>query len=140
MCDGHGSADEVAASVPRLAEGPAVDPINLHPVDEVRITTLVDNVYDALLPGDDRVSRVGPGTSWEPAAQFEGGRTDPGLRAEHGFAALVTVRRGPSTTSLLFDTGLSPDGMVTNAARMGIDLSGVQAVVLLGRPVPPLPG
>ena len=130
MCDGPASAAEVAASVPRLAEGPAVDPIDLHPVDEVRITTLVDNVYDALLPGDGRVSRVGPGTSWEPAPQFGGGRTDPGLRAEHGFAALVTVRRGPSTTTLLFDTGLSPDGMVTNAARMGIDLSGVQAVVL----------
>jgi 7,8-dihydropterin-6-yl-methyl-4-(beta-D-ribofuranosyl)aminobenzene 5'-phosphate synthase len=35
----------------------------------------------------------------------------------HGFCALVTVRRGPATTSMLSDTGLSPDAMVTNADR-----------------------
>jgi 7,8-dihydropterin-6-yl-methyl-4-(beta-D-ribofuranosyl)aminobenzene 5'-phosphate synthase len=31
---------------------------------------------------------------------------------------------------VLFDTGLSPGGMVTNAERMGVDLAEVQAVVL----------
>ncbi len=50
--------------------------------------------------------------------------------AEHGFSALVRVRRGTTTTTVLFDTGLSPDAMVTNAARLGADLSQVQAVVL----------
>jgi hypothetical protein len=35
-----------------------------------------------------------------------------------------------TTTSVLFDTGLSPDAMVTNAGRLGLDLSGVHAVVL----------
>jgi len=50
--------------------------------------------------------------------------------AEHGFSALVTVRRGGTTTSVLLDTGLSPDAMVTNADRLGLDLSGVHAVVL----------
>ena len=50
--------------------------------------------------------------------------------AEHGFSALVSVRRGPTTTTLLFDTGLSPDAMVTNAGRLGADLSAVQAVIL----------
>ena len=50
--------------------------------------------------------------------------------AEHGFSALVTVRRGDTTTSVLFDTGLSPDAMLTNADRPGLDLSGVHAVVL----------
>jgi len=50
--------------------------------------------------------------------------------AEHGFSALVSVRRGTTTTTLLFDTGLSPDAMVTNASRLGADLSGIQAVVL----------
>ena len=44
--------------------------------------------------------------------------------AEHGFSALVSVRRGATTTTLLFDTGMSPDAMVTNAERLGIDLSG----------------
>jgi 7,8-dihydropterin-6-yl-methyl-4-(beta-D-ribofuranosyl)aminobenzene 5'-phosphate synthase len=130
MCDGPGGAAEVFASVPRNAEGTAVDPIALLPVDEVRITTLVDNMYDALLVGDDRVSRADFWTGRDTAAQFEGGSTDVGLRAEHGFAALVTVRRAASTTTLLFDTGMSPDAMVINADRLGIDLAGVQGVVL----------
>ena len=56
--------------------------------------------------------------------------TNVGLMAEHGFSALVTVRRGGTETRLLFDTGLSPDAMVVNAGRLGIDLSAIQAVVL----------
>jgi hypothetical protein len=52
MCDGDGS---VAAATPRAAPGPVVDPITLEPVDEVE--TPVDNVFDALLPGDERVTR-----------------------------------------------------------------------------------
>src|SRR4051794_41938147 len=64
------------------------------------------------------------------APQFESGRTTTGLRAEHGFSALVTVRRGSTTTTLLFDTGISPDGMTDNADRLGIDLHEVQGLVL----------
>jgi 7,8-dihydropterin-6-yl-methyl-4-(beta-D-ribofuranosyl)aminobenzene 5'-phosphate synthase len=94
------------------------------------ITTLVDNVYDALLAGRDGVVRVPMGTGPVPAPQFEGGVTAAGLRAEHGFSALVTVRRGTTSTTLLFDTGISPDGMTDNADRLGIDLGGVQGVVL----------
>ena len=130
MCDGPGGAAEVFASAPRPAEGTAVDPITLQPVDEVQITTLVDNVYDALLAGDDRVSRAEFWTGRDAAPQFKGDSTYVGLRAEHGFAALVTVRRAASLTTLLFDTGLSPDAMVTNADRLGIDLGGIQGVVL----------
>jgi 7,8-dihydropterin-6-yl-methyl-4-(beta-D-ribofuranosyl)aminobenzene 5'-phosphate synthase len=50
--------------------------------------------------------------------------------AEHGLSALVTVGRGDTTTSVLFDTRLSPDAMVANADRLGLDLSNVHAVVL----------
>jgi 7,8-dihydropterin-6-yl-methyl-4-(beta-D-ribofuranosyl)aminobenzene 5'-phosphate synthase len=129
MC-GAGFREAVAAS-PRSAEGPAVDPIALEPVDEVVITTLVDNSFDGLLVGTERVRRAALGSSGVvAAAQFEEGRTIAGLRAEHGFSALVAVRRGTTTTSLLFDTGLSPDGMVDNAERLGIDLGAVQGVVL----------
>ncbi|MGY1810787.1 MBL fold metallo-hydrolase [Blastococcus sp. SYSU D00669] len=127
MCDGGGA---VAAAAPRPAPGPAVDPIALEPVDEVAITTLVDNVFDALLPGSDRVARPPLASGWTAAPQFEGGRTVAGLRAEHGFSALVTVRRGSATTTLLFDTGISPDGMTSNADRLGLDLTGVQGIVL----------
>jgi 7,8-dihydropterin-6-yl-methyl-4-(beta-D-ribofuranosyl)aminobenzene 5'-phosphate synthase len=129
MCTTNGE-EEPSVVVPRPAAGTAVDPIALEPVDEVVITTLVDNVYDALLTDDARTTRAPFRVGVADAAQFERGRTTVGLMAEHGFSALVTVRRGPTTTRLLFDTGLSPDAMVTNADRLGIELSQVQAVVL----------
>jgi 7,8-dihydropterin-6-yl-methyl-4-(beta-D-ribofuranosyl)aminobenzene 5'-phosphate synthase len=129
MCDdaGHGPA---LGSLPRPASGPAVDPITLDPADEVTVTTLVDNVYDALLEGNDLTRRTPFTVGSVRAPQFDGGSTTVGLRAEHGFSALVSVRRGSTTTQLLFDTGLSPDAMVTNADRIGIDLAQVQAVIM----------
>lgn len=130
MCDGSADSRLTAAAVPRPATGAAVDPVRLDPVDEVVITTLVDNVYDALLPGDERTTRAPFAAGRVRAPQFESGSTTVGLMAEHGFSALISVRRGPTTTTLLFDTGLSPDAMVTNADRLGVDLSAIQTVVL----------
>jgi 7,8-dihydropterin-6-yl-methyl-4-(beta-D-ribofuranosyl)aminobenzene 5'-phosphate synthase len=65
-----------------------------------------------------------------PAAQFEQGETVPGLVAEHGFAALVTTRRGDRTHTLLFDTGVSPNGLADNMERLGLDSGDIEAVVL----------
>jgi 7,8-dihydropterin-6-yl-methyl-4-(beta-D-ribofuranosyl)aminobenzene 5'-phosphate synthase len=128
MCDDDTSG--VRAAVPRPVTGAAVDPVPLAPVDEVVITTLVDNTFDALLPGDDRVRRAPIRAGLAEAPQFEDGLTTVGLRAEHGFSALVRVRRGDAVTTLLFDTGVSPDGMVSNAERLGLELGDVQGVVL----------
>jgi len=130
MCESDAGSASVQLSAPRPAAGAAVDPITLEPVDEVWVTTLVDNTFDALLPDDERARRVSFGVGTMAASQFEGRTTAVGLVAEHGFAALVTVRRGPSTTRLLFDTGLSPGAMITNADRLGVDLDDVHAVVL----------
>jgi 7,8-dihydropterin-6-yl-methyl-4-(beta-D-ribofuranosyl)aminobenzene 5'-phosphate synthase len=130
MCDEPADPRQAAHAAPRPSTGVAVDPIALEPVDEVVITTLVDNVYDALLIGDERTSRVSFGVASAVAPQFEAGSTTVGLLAEHGFSALVTVRRANTTTTVLFDTGLSPDAMITNADRLGLDLSQIQAVVL----------
>jgi 7,8-dihydropterin-6-yl-methyl-4-(beta-D-ribofuranosyl)aminobenzene 5'-phosphate synthase len=130
MCEEPSGPRQAATATPRPAAGPAVDPITLAPVDEVVITTLVDNTYDALLTGNERVTRTPFSAGIARAPQFETGSTTVGLMAEHGFSALVTARRGDTTTTLLFDTGLSPDAMVTNADRLGADLSALQAVVL----------
>jgi 7,8-dihydropterin-6-yl-methyl-4-(beta-D-ribofuranosyl)aminobenzene 5'-phosphate synthase len=130
MCESGADPRQVALAVPRPAPGSAVDPIALEPVDEVAITTLVDNTYDGLLTGDERTTRAPLSAGLAEAPQFESGLTAVGLMAEHGFSALVSVRRGTTTTTLLFDTGLSPDAMVTNASRLGADLSGIQAVIL----------
>jgi 7,8-dihydropterin-6-yl-methyl-4-(beta-D-ribofuranosyl)aminobenzene 5'-phosphate synthase len=59
MCDDQGdSAVDAAWSAPRVAEGAAVDPVTLPEVDEVRVTTMVDNTFDALLASAEGVTRT----------------------------------------------------------------------------------
>lgn len=130
MCAPSADAAGAAATAPAEAVGAAVDPVHLEPVDEVTVTTLVDNVYDALLTSDERVARAPFRVGTASAPQFEDGRTNVGLMAEHGFSALVTVRRGATTSTLLFDAGLSPSAMTTNAERLGVDLAAPMGIVL----------
>jgi 7,8-dihydropterin-6-yl-methyl-4-(beta-D-ribofuranosyl)aminobenzene 5'-phosphate synthase len=131
MCDtSQSSTAEAALSAPRLAPGSAVDPIALQPVDEVSITVLMDNTFDGLLAGDAHTTRAGFGPLAAPAEQFTGGHTAVGLLAEHGFSALVTVRRGQRGTTLLFDAGLSPTGILANADQLGVRFDDVQGVIL----------
>jgi 7,8-dihydropterin-6-yl-methyl-4-(beta-D-ribofuranosyl)aminobenzene 5'-phosphate synthase len=138
MCDGsdHGHDDgdvrhEVEASTPRAIEGDAADPITLEPVDEVVITTLVDNSYDGLMADMGVARRVPMGrTPRVSARQFEQGETVPGLVAEHGFAALVTTRRVDRTHTVLFDTGVSPHGLADNMERLDITAADIEALVL----------
>lgn len=130
MCDSsQTSTAEAALSAPRLAPGSAVDPIALEPVDEVSITVLMDNTFDGLLPSDAHTTRAGFGPP-VPADHFAGGHTVVGLVAEHGFSALVTVRRGQQRTTLLFDAGLSPTGILSNADQLGVRFDDVQGVIL----------
>jgi len=105
--------------------------IPLIPVESVSITILVDNVADALIADSGPAKRQQPAASAVVPARFlEGGRTRETLRAEHGFSALVTVRNGGRTRTLLFDTGVSPDGMVENARRLEVPLRDIETVVL----------
>lgn len=50
--------------------------------------------------------------------------------AEHGFSMLVRVFSGEDSCTILFDTGVSPNGVVINAKRMEMDLSEISYVVL----------
>jgi 7,8-dihydropterin-6-yl-methyl-4-(beta-D-ribofuranosyl)aminobenzene 5'-phosphate synthase len=129
VCD-HSDHFEQTHSAPRSAGGPAVDPVTLPEVDEVSVLTLVDNVFDALLPSGGPVTRPVMGTGRVPAPQFTSGQTAAGLRAEHGFSALVTARRGDQSTTVLFDTGVSPDGLAVNAGFLGLGVGDIQGVVL----------
>jgi 7,8-dihydropterin-6-yl-methyl-4-(beta-D-ribofuranosyl)aminobenzene 5'-phosphate synthase len=94
--------------------------IALEPVDRLTITTLVDNVTDALLVDDGPAKRP-PLTT---AAMRDV------LRAEHGFSALVTITKGERTTRVLFDTGVSPDGMVENMRRLEVSPGEIDIIVL----------
>jgi 7,8-dihydropterin-6-yl-methyl-4-(beta-D-ribofuranosyl)aminobenzene 5'-phosphate synthase len=130
MCADHEHSAGAAWSAPRAADGQAVDPVTLPEADEVAVTVMVDNTFDALLAPAAGVTRPPRGAGRVAARQFAGGAAVAGLRAEHGFSALVTVRRGNASSTLLFDTGASPDALAVNAERLGIDVGALQGVVL----------
>jgi 7,8-dihydropterin-6-yl-methyl-4-(beta-D-ribofuranosyl)aminobenzene 5'-phosphate synthase len=77
----------------------------LKEVDRVEITTVLDNFIDVLLPGSETVKRVSLGPDWV---------TKETLIAEHGFAAMVKVSAGNTSDSILFDAGLSKNGLTHN--------------------------
>lgn len=107
--------------------------VTLAPVDELTITMLVDNVVDQMLPDQGPVRRaplVGPGMPYTASRVLEHGDAVDALRAEHGFSALVTVRRGQAISQVLYDAGLTPDGLIANMRRLGLDPRDVDVVVL----------
>ena len=108
-----------------------IEPIALEPVDTLAITTLVDNVTDILLvdEGPARRPRLGSGPR-VPAPVLDGGEAFDALRAEHGFAALVTFTRSDREHRVLFDTGISPYGLVENMRRLEVSPREVEAIVL----------
>jgi 7,8-dihydropterin-6-yl-methyl-4-(beta-D-ribofuranosyl)aminobenzene 5'-phosphate synthase len=52
------------------------------------------------------------------------------LTAEHGFSALVSVTRGRRTRRVMFDAGLSVDGLARNLDVLQLDLADIEAIVL----------
>ena len=50
--------------------------------------------------------------------------------AEHGFSMIIHVFRHRKSAFVLFDIGGSPDGVVTNTERMGLDLREIECIVL----------
>jgi 7,8-dihydropterin-6-yl-methyl-4-(beta-D-ribofuranosyl)aminobenzene 5'-phosphate synthase len=97
-----------------------MDPIALDPVDSVMVTTLIDNVTDVLL------TDVGPAKR----APFALATTGNVLRAEHGFSCLVQITKAQTTTRVLFDAGISPDGMIENMRRLELSPGDIDVVVL----------
>src|SRR3954464_11799667 len=108
-----------------------IEQIPLEPVDALSVTVLVDNVTDLLLidGGPARRPAIGSGPR-VPAPVLDLGEAFDALRAEHGFGALVSVVRGGREHRLLFDTGISPDGLVENMRRLELSPRDVEAVVL----------
>ncbi len=113
-----------------------MEPIALEPVDRIEITVLVDNVTDALLVDEGAVSRVNWPKALTGALPRSAARMSPdsgvpdALIAEPGFSALVRVQRDGRERTVLFDTGVSPTGMVENMRRLGIAPADVEVLVL----------
>ncbi len=109
--------------------------ITLEPVDGVDVTTVVDNSSDVLMPDEGLVRRWGPlGTAGAipvvPTALAEGGKSIDFLRAEHGFSAMLEVRVRERRRRILFDAGITPDGLIANLDRLAISPDTFEAIVL----------
>jgi 7,8-dihydropterin-6-yl-methyl-4-(beta-D-ribofuranosyl)aminobenzene 5'-phosphate synthase len=105
--------------------------IPLEPVDSLTVTTLVDNVFDVFMPDQGPAHRLSPATvsGTLPCATMVDGAAPDQPVAEHGLSLLLTVTRGQRTHHLLYDTGVSPDGMIGNMDRLQVDPKDVEAIV-----------
>jgi 7,8-dihydropterin-6-yl-methyl-4-(beta-D-ribofuranosyl)aminobenzene 5'-phosphate synthase len=110
--------------------------IELEPIERLRLTILMDNVTDPLLPDAGPVTRLSwpkalaEGAPQVPARVAVGGAVPDALIAEPGFSALVRIEKEGRERTLLFDTGVSPTGMVENMRRLGISPGDVEVIVL----------
>jgi 7,8-dihydropterin-6-yl-methyl-4-(beta-D-ribofuranosyl)aminobenzene 5'-phosphate synthase len=94
----------------------------LRAAKKIEVIVLMDNTVDYL--SSSSKPEVVPLWRWTQ-------RSQPQLPiAEHGFSVLVRSYFDGGVSTVLFDTGISSDGVVLNAQRMGVDLTAVDWVVL----------
>jgi 7,8-dihydropterin-6-yl-methyl-4-(beta-D-ribofuranosyl)aminobenzene 5'-phosphate synthase len=101
----------------------AASRLPLAAVDRVEITIVMDNAIDILMADTAVAKRVLPRLG--PNA-FE--RPQP--MAEHGFSVLISVEGGGKRATVLFDSGLSPRGLLHNLDVLEIRAANIAAIVL----------
>ncbi len=99
--------------------------MNLQEIDSAKITILVDNITDRLLPSSSIVKRP---------FMISKQRIARSPIAEHGFSVIleITYSHGNTITTnkFLFDTGVSKDGIVHNSDVLGISLADIETIIL----------
>ena len=95
--------------------------ISLLPVDHVEIMIIMDNSIDELMTSTDVAKRIRLGPH-----PFD----RPHPVAQHGFSVLIRVKRGDTSGTVLFDTGLNPRNFLYNVDALEIKLSDIQSVIL----------
>ena len=99
--------------------------MSLQEIESVKITILVDNITDRLLPSSSIVKRP-------PMISNQTISKSP--IAEHGFSALLEIsyvyENATKTNKILFDTGVSKEGIVNNSDVLGINLKDIETIIL----------
>jgi 7,8-dihydropterin-6-yl-methyl-4-(beta-D-ribofuranosyl)aminobenzene 5'-phosphate synthase len=105
--------------------------VPLEPVDSLTVTTLVDNVFDVFMPDQGPAHRLSPAGArkTQPSATMVDGLVPDQPIAEHGLSLLITITKQKATHTLLFDTGVSPNGMIGNMDRLQVDPKNIEAIV-----------
>jgi 7,8-dihydropterin-6-yl-methyl-4-(beta-D-ribofuranosyl)aminobenzene 5'-phosphate synthase len=99
----------------------------LAPADRAEILILVDNVTDNLSSVPAYVETEMP-RLWKRGLKLLSGRCM--CCAAHGLACAVTVWRGDTAHTLLFDTGPDDSVLGRNVERLGFDMGGIESIVL----------
>jgi len=94
--------------------------VALQPVDALEVLVLVDNVSDALLANGDVARR--PPFSLNPESDQ--------LLAEHGYSLLLTIERGGSRHSMLYDAGFTRRTAMHNLDVLGVRVNELRAIAL----------
>ncbi|MFL5363892.1 MAG: MBL fold metallo-hydrolase [Myxococcales bacterium] len=113
-------------------------PGEIAPLDELRLTVVIDNETDTLSsidPGVPQIGEIGGFLQrFPPARELDrhSAKTffDHSCCACHGLSILATGRRGDRQHNLLFDVGPYASVWTENAARLGIDVSAIEGVFL----------
>ena len=99
--------------------------MNLQEIESAKITILVDNITDRLLPSSSIVKRP-------PMISNQTLSKSP--IAEHGFSALLEIsyvyENATKSNKFLFDTGVSKEGIVNNSDVLGINLKDIETIIL----------
>lgn len=95
--------------------------VELAPLDRVEVLSIMDNNVDVLMASTPVAKR---------AERARNAFERPQLRAEHGVSMLVTIERAGHSTQFLFDTGVTPDGVLHNLNALELRLNDIQALIL----------
>jgi len=101
--------------------------LKLAQADRAEILILVDNVTDNLSSVPAYVETEMP-RLWKRGLKLLSGRCM--CCAAHGLACAVTVWRGDTAHTLLFDTGPDDSVLGRNVERLGFDMGGIESIVL----------
>ena len=102
----------------------------INEVNDLEVVSLLDNSADFLsTPERKEVQHFREWTRKRYGGEWARANYKLPL-AEHGFSMLIRILRAGKSTSILFDTGSSSNGVTENARRMDIDLKEVETIVL----------
>jgi 7,8-dihydropterin-6-yl-methyl-4-(beta-D-ribofuranosyl)aminobenzene 5'-phosphate synthase len=114
----------------QLQEEQAVAQPTFKESSKIEIISLIDNTVDFASSNHNPAVK----TLWKWLREKQGeeyAQTHKPLpTAEAGFSMLIRVYTGEECRSILFDTGVSAEGLIVNAQRMGINLSEVSVIAL----------
>jgi 7,8-dihydropterin-6-yl-methyl-4-(beta-D-ribofuranosyl)aminobenzene 5'-phosphate synthase len=94
--------------------------MQLREVERAEVLIVMDNFVDVLLAGSEDIRRY--------VQRDVSDRNQ--LVAEHGFSALITIEANGRRSSILYDAGLTPDGLARNLDVLNVPVRDLRAIVI----------